>query len=136
MPRIKRSATKTECAVSYSRDSEFMLRDLAKNAIDGPPKSSNGRGSSFPLGPTLSSDGVNFSVFAKHSTAAQLLLFDTVDDPEPSRVIDFDPSENRTYHYWHVSVSGVTAGQIYGYRMSGPFDPASGLRFDPQKPLL
>jgi glycogen operon protein len=113
-----------------------MLRDLAKHAIDVPPTSPPGRGNSFPLGATLSSGGANFSVFAKHSGAAQLLLFDAVDDPEPSRLVDLDPQDNRTYHYWHVFVPGVTAGQIYGYRVSGPFDPTNGLRFDPQKLLL
>jgi glycogen operon protein len=94
------------------------------------------QGKSFPLGATLSSGGANFSVFAKHSSAAQLLLFDRVDDPEPSRVIDLDPRANRTYHYWHVFVPGVAAGQIYGYRIAGPFDPTRGLRFDPNKVLL
>jgi len=113
-----------------------MLQDLAKHAIDAPPRSPHGRGNSSPLGATLCNGGANFSVFAKHSTAAQLLLFDTADDPEPSRVIDLDPYENRTYHYWHVFVPGVRAGQIYGYRVSGPFDPAKGLRFDPRKVLL
>ena len=114
-----------------------MLRHLPKRAIDAPPEPpARGPGSSFPLGATLSDGGANFSVFAKFSNAAQLLLFDAVDDPEPSCVIDLDQYENRTYHYWHVFVPGVTAGQIYGYRVAGPFDPANGLRFDPQKVLL
>jgi glycogen operon protein len=47
-----------------------------------------------------------------------------------------DPAANRTYHYWHVFVSGVKAGQIYAYRVRGAFDPASGMRFDPAKVLL
>ena len=93
-------------------------------------------GKSFPLGATLVPGGTNFSVFAKYSTSAQLLLFDDVDAPNPSQVIDLDPRANRTYHYWHVFVPGVTAGQIYGYRVAGPFDPARGLRFDPDKLLL
>jgi isoamylase len=92
-------------------------------------------GKSFPLGATLTPGGANFSVFAKHSRAAQLLLFNHLDDAEPSRVIDLDPRINRTYHYWHAFVPGVTAGQLYGYRVAGPFDPARGLRFDPNKLL-
>ncbi len=43
---------------------------------------------------------------------------------------------NRTYHYWHTFVPGAQAGQIYGYRVHGPNDPANGLRFDPAKVLL
>ena len=39
-------------------------------------------------------------------------------------------------HYWHVFVPGVMAGQIYGYRVEGPWDPSSGMRFDPTKVLL
>jgi isoamylase len=94
------------------------------------------RGKSFPLGATLVAGGVNFSVFAKHSTGAQLVLFDDFDAPEPARIIDLDPRANRTYHYWHVFVPGIAAGQIYAYRVAGPFDPARGLRFDPDKVLL
>jgi len=84
----------------------------------------------------LDRDGANFSLFAKHSTAAQLLLFNDINAPSPARVIDLDPQTNRTYHYWHAYVPGVGAGQLYGYRVSGPFDPARGLRFDPSKLLL
>ncbi|MBO0736663.1 MAG: glycogen debranching protein GlgX, partial [Alphaproteobacteria bacterium] len=94
------------------------------------------RGKSFPLGATVSPAGVNFSVFSKHSTAAQVLLFDQVDDPLPSRVIDLDQYRNRTYHYWHTFVPGIGAGQIYGYRIAGPFEPEKGQRFDAQKVLL
>src|ERR1700760_1941403 len=93
------------------------------------------RGKSFPLGSTLNGEGANFSVFAKHSTSAQLLLFDHA-DAEPSRVINWHPQSNRTYHYWHVFVPGVAAGQLYGYRVAGPADGAQGMRFDSDKLLL
>ena len=65
-----------------------------------------------------------------------MLLFDAEDDARPSRVIPIDPAANRTYHYWHAFVPGLRPGQIYGYRVHGPWDPASGRRFDPTKVLL
>jgi glycogen operon protein len=94
------------------------------------------QGSSSTLGATPGPEGTNFSVFSKHATGVELLLFDRVDDARPARVIHIDPAANRTYHYWHVFVPGVKAGQIYGYRVEGPWDPANGLRFDPTKVLL
>src|SRR4029453_17861510 len=93
-------------------------------------------GRSSPLGATLFPGGANFSVYSKHATAVELLLFDGVDDARPARVIRIDPSTNRTYHYWHVFVPGVRTGQIYGFRVDGPYDPPSGMRFDPAKVLL
>jgi isoamylase len=93
-------------------------------------------GNSFPLGASVLPGGVNFSAFSKHATEIDLLLFDTVDDAIPQRVITLDPVTNHTYHYWHVFVPGLQPGQIYGYRVRGPFEPARGLRFDPQKVLL
>jgi isoamylase len=94
------------------------------------------RGSSFPLGATVCPGGVNFSVFSKSATAVELLLFDRAGDPKPVWTIRFDPKVNKTYHYWHVFVPDVQAGQIYGYRIHGPFEPWRGMRFDPQKVLL
>ena len=94
------------------------------------------RGSSFPLGATVCSGGVNFSVFSKNATAVELLLFGRAGDPKPVRTIHFDLKVNKTYHYWHVFVPDVQAGQIYGYRIHGPFEPERGMRFDSQKVLL
>src|SRR5678815_3484895 len=93
-------------------------------------------GRSDPLGATLIPGGVNFSVFSRNATGMELLLFDRVDDARPSRTIRVDPLTSRTYHYWHVFVPGIQAGQIYGFRAHGPFEPARGLRFDPSKVLL
>ena len=94
------------------------------------------RGSSFPLGATVCPGGVNFSVFSKNATAVELLFFDREDAPSPIRTVRLAPLKNRTYHYWHVFVPGVKAGQIYGYRVNGPFAPERGMRFDPRKVLL
>ena len=93
-------------------------------------------GKSFPLGATVYSSGVNFSVFSKGSTAAQLLLFNQADDAYPSRTITLDPVTNRSRHYWHIFVPGLGVGQIYGYQVDGSFAPEQGLRFDPRKVLL
>src|SRR5262245_34135564 len=96
----------------------------------------NTRGHSAPLGATPRRGGVNFSVFSRHATGMEPLLFDGVDDPRPARVIRLDPVAHRTYHYWHAWVPAVPTGQVYAYRAEGPFDPARGLRFDPAKVLL
>jgi isoamylase len=84
----------------------------------------------------VSPAGTNFSLYSRHATSVELLFFDRDDDARPSRIIRFDPVTNRTYHYWHAFVPGVRAGQLYAYRVDGPFDPAAGLRFDPNKLLL
>ncbi|MEO8597498.1 MAG: glycogen debranching protein GlgX [Candidatus Solibacter sp.] len=89
----------------------------------------------FPLGATPVAGGVNFSVYSRSATAVELVLFDGV-DPRPAQVIAIDPASNRTYHYWHAFVPGLSAGQIYGYRVRGPFQPEVGLRFDDTKLLL
>jgi len=93
-------------------------------------------GRSSPLGATLCDGGVNFSLYSRHASRVELLLFDHEDDAKASRTIVLDPVTHRTYHYWHVFVEGLRAGQLYGYRVYGPFDPAAGLRFDANKILL
>jgi isoamylase len=93
-------------------------------------------GSSSPLGATVLPGGVNFSLYSRNASGVELLLFDREDDAPPSRVIAIDPSSNRTYNYWHVFVPDVRPGQLYGYRVHGPFDAAIGMRFDSTKVLL
>jgi glycogen operon protein len=68
-------------------------------------------GRSAPIGATPCPAGVNFSVFSRDATGVELLLFDGVEDAQPARVIRVDPAR-RSYHYWHVFVPGVKAGQI------------------------
>ena len=93
-------------------------------------------GQSSPLGATVADGGVNFSLFSRSATSVELLFFDRENDTRPVRVVHLNSSINRTYHYWHVFVPGVELGQIYGYRVEGPFDPARGMRFDRTKVLL
>ncbi len=93
------------------------------------------RGRSAPLGATLYPHGVNFSVYSKYATGMDLLLFDAA-DAEPSRIIELDPHRHRSFHYWHVFVPDLAAGQIYAFRAHGPYLPDLGLRFDKGKALL
>ena len=109
---------------------------LTAGSVSAAAKGVESSGRSSPLGATVVPGGVNFSVFSRGALGVELLLFDREDDPGPTRVIPIDPAANRTYHYWHAFVAGVQPGQLYGYRVQGPFDPRSGLRFDPTKVLL
>lgn len=97
-------------------------------------KSTQGR--SHPIGATLEQGGANFCLFSRTATAVDLLLFDGMNDTRPSRVVRLDPLVNRTYHYWHGFVPGVETGQVYGYRVHGPWDPSRGLYFDPSRLML
>ena len=99
-------------------------------------KISTDTGESAPLGATPCQWGVNFSIFSRHASRVELLLFDQEDDAKPAEVIRFDPFKNRTYFYWHAFVPGLKVGQIYAYRIGGPFDLANGQRFDSEKVLL
>ena len=108
----------------------------ARQGVGEAPVPVQATGRSFPIGATLVTGGANFSIFSRSAGSIELLFFDRVEDARPSRVIPIDPAANRTYHYWHVFVPGVQAGQIYGFRAYGPFEPDRGLRFDPSKLLL
>jgi glycogen operon protein len=105
-----------------------------------PPFRSAGRvtaGRPQPPGATPDEAGVNFSLFSEHADRVQLLLFDTAEDPQPSRVIELDPAVHRSHPFWHCHVAGLRPGQIYAYRVDGPDrtrDP--GTRFDFRKVLL
>ena len=93
-------------------------------------------GQSFPIGAKIFPKGVNFCLFSKNATAVQLLLFDDANAPYPSSIITLDPKINKTFCYWHILVCGLTEGQVYAYRVYGPYEPENGHRFDPQKVLL
>jgi glycogen operon protein len=106
----------------------------SETAVAAKPVDNIGR--SYPLGATVNAGGVNFSLFSRAASEMELLFFDREDDARPARVIRIDPADNRTYHYWHVFVPGIRAGQLYGFRVHGQFKPDSGFRFDPSKLLL
>jgi len=93
-------------------------------------------GESAPLGATVRPGGVNFSVYSKRATLIELLLFDDENARQPSRIIPLHADKHRTYHYWHVFVPALRPGQVYAYRVHGPYELADGLRFDGEKVLL
>src|SRR5664279_49743 len=91
---------------------------------------------SYPLGPTLTASGANFSIFSARATQVEIVFFDYADAKQPSRVIKLDPALNRTSHYWHIFVPGIVSGQLYGYRVDGPDEASGGNRFDCHKVLI
>ncbi|MDQ1265435.1 MAG: isoamylase [Bacteroidota bacterium] len=93
-------------------------------------------GHAHPLGSTVYPHGVNFSIYSENATAVQLLLFKKNTDTEPFQIIDFDPVENMTFHFWHIFVEGLKAGACYNYRIDGPKAIEDGHRFNPNKALV
>lgn len=90
----------------------------------------------LPYGAQLMEDGVQFSVFSRHAESISLLLYDRVDDMEPSSVIQFDKNNNRWGDIWSMFIPGLRAGQLYHLQADGPFCPDQGLRFDPNCRLI
>jgi glycogen operon protein len=84
----------------------------------------------FPLGPSWDGAGTNFSLYSENAEHVELCLFDDADAEERIEV------RQQTAHNWHVYLPGVGPGQRYGYRVHGPWDPASGHRFNPAKLLI
>jgi isoamylase len=94
------------------------------------------RGVPLPLGTSESAGGVNFALFSRHASGVRLELFDHHADSTPARVVDLDPARNRTGDVWHVWVKGIRPGQLYAYRVDGPYQPAEGHRFNFNKLLM
>ncbi|EZQ02048.1 MULTISPECIES: glycogen debranching protein GlgX [Acidianus] len=90
-------------------------------------------GEPYPIGATVFKDSVNFTIFSENATGVQLLLFSHVDDKEPKEVIDI---KERTGDLWHVQVPGLLQGQLYAYKVDGPYKPENGHRFNKNKALI
>ncbi len=90
-------------------------------------------GEPHPLGATWNGLGVNFSIFSEHATRVDLCLFDS---PEATIESERIPLPEQTNMNWHGYVPDVRPGQLYGYRIHGPWDPANGHRFNPNKVVL
>ncbi len=90
-------------------------------------------GRPYPLGATWDGIGVNFALFSEHATKVELCLFDGPDSHAASHTISLC---ERTDQVWHAYLPDVIPGQLYGYRVHGPYEPGNGHRFNPNKVLL
>jgi len=90
-------------------------------------------GTPFPQGATWDGAGVNFTLYSEHATAVELCLFDDrTASQESERIL----LEERDGMIWHCYLPDVRPGQLYGYRVHGPYRPEEGLRFNSNKILL
>ena len=87
-------------------------------------------------GTTVTSRGVNFSVFSRNATKIFLEFFESEDSEIPFQTIELDGEKNRTGDIWHVFVQGLEPGALYLYRADGPFNPPHGHRFDASQYLF
>jgi glycogen operon protein len=88
-------------------------------------------GKPYPLGAMPSAQGTNFALYSKNATAVSVCFFD-----QDGKQTDCVALRERTAFVWHGLVRGVGAGQLYGYRVDGPWEPAKGLRFNAAKLLV
>ena len=87
----------------------------------------------YPLGATWLGNGVNFALFSEAATSVDLCLFDKIDARQENVRI---PVTEHTDQVWHVFLPDARPGQLYGFRVSGPYEPERGLRFNSSKLLL
>ncbi len=90
-------------------------------------------GRSSPLGATWDGSGVNFAIYSENADKVELCLFDSIDQPKESARVAL---REYTDMVWHAYLPDVAPGQIYGYRIYGPYEPSKGHRFNPNKILL
>ena len=111
----------------------ILAPESTSRVDDTPGRARTWIGAPFPLGAHWDGAGVNFALLSEHATAVEICLFARPDDPfETERVA----LPERTGHVWHGYVPGLGPGQVYGYRVYGPYRPEVGLRFNPDKLLI
>jgi isoamylase len=89
-------------------------------------------GKPYPLGSTWDGSGTNFALFSAHAEAVELCLFDESGSREIARL----PLQEFTHQIWHLYTPDVRPGQLYGYRVHGPYAPTEGHRFNAHKLLI
>jgi glycogen operon protein len=90
-------------------------------------------GQPYPLGATWTGLGVNFAIFSAHATRVELCLFDSPDATSPSACV---PLPEHTDMVWHGYLPDIRPGQLYGFRVHGPYEPQQGHRFNASKILI
>lgn len=91
---------------------------------------------SLPYGAVIREQGVQFVVFSRNATDMRLLLYNDVEDREPSEIVSFDSRNDRWGDIWSVFVPEIGPGQLYHFQASGPNDPSRGMRFDRNARLI
>ena len=90
-------------------------------------------GKPYPLGATWDGKGVNFALFSESASKVELCLFDGVDASQEAQRLELT---ERTDQVWHAYLPEALPGQLYGYRVHGPYEPGQGHRFNPHKIVL
>jgi len=90
-------------------------------------------GKNYPLGATWDGEGVNFALFSENATGIELCLFDKDRGEKETRIV---PLRERTHGVWHCYLPDARPGQLYGYRVHGPYAPEQGHRFNPAQLLI
>src|SRR5687768_18413869 len=90
-------------------------------------------GQPYPLGATWDGLGVNFALFSENATGVELCLYDRPEAATESHKVQL---REPTDHVWHCFLPDVRPGQLYGYRVHGPYEPEKGLRFNPANLLI
>ncbi len=88
-------------------------------------------GRPYPLGAKVNTKGTNFALYSEHATSVEVCFFD-----DAGKQTDCVPLKEHTAFVYHGLILGIKAGQRYGYRVDGPWDPNNGMRFNKNKLLV
>jgi isoamylase len=89
-------------------------------------------GAPFPFGAFITQRGTNFALFSDNADGVELCLFDDMGRRETERISVTECTDG----VWHCHLRGIGRGQVYGWRVHGPWAPEQGHRFNPAKLLL
>ena len=122
-PLAPGAAAKSGDTTAQKPASERPLRDYAAEVSE---RTDVRVGSPLPLGTYADGAGVNFAFFSRCASRIRLELFAKPEDAKPARVFDLDGARHRTGDVWHVWIEGIQPGQLYAYRVDGPYQPKIG----------